>query len=178
MIHIEDIKTFHIKSKYKIGCIAAIDFGTKKIGVAIADSSNTIAFGYSTLKNDQHISDHIVELIQAKHIKAIVIGYPKTLDNKLHPLIREIMNFVDEVIKKLDIDILLWDERMSTRGAIRNINTLPKWNNKQQKKPRNFGRHEREIAKSDDHHAAAYILQEVLDIIKRLDTENLYDGSK
>lgn len=53
-----------------------IDWGEKKVGVAIADSETRMAFSLTTLPNDGHLIEAIGEIIEARAVREIVIGIP------------------------------------------------------------------------------------------------------
>lgn len=96
--------------------ILSIDYGEVRVGLAMSDITNTIATGLDTLvinKNKKKILEKVKELIGGYGIDKIVIGYPKNMNGTLSKKTDE----VDSVIKMLEplnIEIVKWDERLTT----------------------------------------------------------------
>lgn len=96
--------------------ILAIDYGEVRVGLAMSDITNTIATGLDTLvinKNKKKILEKVKELVGEYDIDKIVIGYPKNMNGTLSKKTEE----VDSVIKMLEplnIEIVKWDERLTT----------------------------------------------------------------
>ena len=61
--------------------IVAIDYGTKRIGIAISDSSRKIAFALETISN-QKIFNFLDDLLKKEQVSTFVIGNPINLQNK------------------------------------------------------------------------------------------------
>ena len=59
-----------------------VDWGEKKVGVAIADSETRMAFSLVTLPNDGHIIEAIGEIIEARSVREIVIGIPSHVNRE------------------------------------------------------------------------------------------------
>lgn len=96
--------------------ILSIDYGEVRVGLAMSDITNTIATGLDTLvinKNKKKILEKVKELVGEYDIDKIVIGYPKNMNGTLSKKTDE----VDSVIKMLEplnIEIVKWDERLTT----------------------------------------------------------------
>lgn len=96
--------------------ILSIDYGEVRVGLAMSDITNTIATGLDTLvinKNKKKILEKVKELVDEYDIDKIVIGYPKNMNGTLSKKTDE----VDSVIKMLEplnIEIVKWDERLTT----------------------------------------------------------------
>lgn len=165
MIYNEDLEAFKKSIDIVDCCICGVDYGLKKVGIAISDRDGKIAFPYTTLLNSNQLLAEVLHIFQEHQVKAMVVGLPRDLNAGLHLLYRDIVIFLKELESKIDIHILLWDERMSTRGAVRNILALPKQHYKTGKRTRNSATAEKKMIRDDDRYAAAYILQEVLDCL-------------
>ena len=77
--------------------IVALDFGTKRIGVAINDDLNIIASGLDTVLNENIIS-FLKHLTLKNKIQTIVIGKPLQKNNQPSDVELEILKFIDIVI--------------------------------------------------------------------------------
>ena len=99
-----------------MGKILAIDYGKKRIGIAISDSKKRIAFPLKTIENKE-IFLYLKEIIQSEKIEAIVLGEPKALKNKENILFLEVINFRKKIISLFSLPVHLVDERFSSKIA-------------------------------------------------------------
>ena len=99
-----------------MGKILAIDYGKKRIGIAISDSKKSIAFPLKTIENKE-IFLYLKEIIQSEKIEAIVLGEPKALNNKENILFLEVINFRKKIISLFSLPVHLVDERFSSKIA-------------------------------------------------------------
>lgn len=60
-----------------------IDWGKKKIGVAIADSETRMAFSVATLPNDERLLDSLAKIIGERNVREVVIGIPSHVNREL-----------------------------------------------------------------------------------------------
>ena len=99
-----------------MGKILAIDYGKKRIGIAISDSKKSIAFPLKTIENKE-IFLYLKEIIQSEKIEAIVLGEPKALNNKDNILFLEVINFRKKIISLFSLPVHLVDERFTSKIA-------------------------------------------------------------
>lgn len=104
-----------------MGRIIGIDYGTKRIGIAVTDPLNIIASPLTTVSNvafDAFLEDYT----KKENIEAFVIGYPKQMDNTPSQTVRYIDPFVKKMKKRFpDIAIFLVDERFTSIIAMKSI---------------------------------------------------------
>lgn len=100
----------------------SLDVGTKTIGIAVSDLTGLIASGVETIRRKSEQSDfsRIRELVEAYEVDTLVVGYPKNMNGT----IGERALACEEVARKLteifsDLEVVLWDERLSTVAAER-----------------------------------------------------------
>ena len=102
--------------------ILAIDYGTQKIGLAISDLAERIAFPLTVIDNHQAVVFKLLSnLIKQEKIKKIIIGLPKYQQTlKKQTIYREIQQFVKQ-LKKLfpQIKIQTQDELLTSQAAKR-----------------------------------------------------------
>ena len=74
----------------------AIDFGDKRVGIAISDELCQIAQGHSVLDGEDQsvLINEILELIKDYEIKKIVLGLPRNMDGCNYPFANSIWNFI------------------------------------------------------------------------------------
>lgn len=101
--------------------ILAIDYGSKRVGVAITDSLKIIAIGLLTVSTI-NIYSFLEEIIQKEKISHIVIGLPKNLDNSNTDSTYEISVFINK-LKQLYSNIVVdsIDERFTSSMAKKTI---------------------------------------------------------
>jgi putative Holliday junction resolvase len=99
--------------------ILALDVGEKNIGLAISDELGYIAQGFASLKHEsKDKSFHtIANIAKEQSVKEIVVGMPINLDGSLGKKAKEVAIFVEELKKKINIPIKIWDERFSSLQA-------------------------------------------------------------
>lgn len=99
--------------------ILALDFGTKRIGVAVSDPLNITAQGRMTIVRQSIDKDihQICELVAADQVSRIVIGLPLNMNGTRGPMVDAVEAFADKVRQKIDIEIVFWDERMTSSMA-------------------------------------------------------------
>lgn len=94
-----------------------LDLGQKKLGIAISDKSGTIASFYDSLRisSEKEMLDKILEIIEKEKIDKVVIGYPKNMDNSEGFRAKETEDFKNELEKHFSNEIILEDERLTTK---------------------------------------------------------------
>lgn len=94
-----------------------IDYGKKKLGIAISDPTGTIAQPLSVIsrKDDDIDIRTIHRMVDNYDVKKIIMGLPVTLSGKIGNSAMEVYHFIEklETIVK-DVEIETWDERLST----------------------------------------------------------------
>ncbi len=96
-----------------------LDLGTKTLGVAISDKTNTISTSLETIfyNNYDELIIKLEEIISNYQISTLVLGFPKNMNNTVGKRAEETLKFYDILEKKLKIKVILVDERLSTKEA-------------------------------------------------------------
>lgn len=98
-----------------------LDLGTKTLGVAVSDVSNTFALPLKTLHFPVNEYDKVLgeleDIVQEKHITAFVLGLPKNMDNSLGFASNRSLNF-KSMLEDKGLVVHLEDERLTTVEAI------------------------------------------------------------
>jgi len=95
----------------------AIDYGKKRIGLAVCDASETIASPFAIIDGGKDPIKRIVEIVAQENVGAIVVGMPLNMDDSQGPQAKETIEFAQRLKKHLDIEILFQDERLSSFAA-------------------------------------------------------------
>ena len=103
--------------------ILSIDYGDKKVGLALSDPMKIIAKPYKTITNDskESLLNDIIQIIQLKDVNEIVVGLPKTLKNTYSEQTYKVKDFIDYITGSLDINVVIVDERLSSIEAKRSL---------------------------------------------------------
>lgn len=101
--------------------IMGLDVGNKTIGVAISDPLLLTAQGLKTISRESNKRDieEIEDIINKYKITKIIVGFPKNMNNTIGPQGEKVLSFVDKLKKRVNIDIILEDERLTTMAAER-----------------------------------------------------------
>jgi putative holliday junction resolvase len=101
--------------------ILAIDFGTKRIGLAISDPLNIIARGVATINRRNQAMDieDIKKVVDAEGVTRIVVGLPLNMDGSKGPMGEEAERFAYLLRANILDSVVLWDERLSSVQAER-----------------------------------------------------------
>jgi putative Holliday junction resolvase len=96
-----------------------IDFGDRRLGIAISDPGATVAGSPSVLhvKNQQEAISRISKLVEEEDVAEIVVGLPLSLSGAEGPQAERVRKFVKLLSRASGIEIALWDERFSTAEA-------------------------------------------------------------
>lgn len=97
-----------------------LDLGSRTLGIAKSDSMGLIASSYGVIRHQEEYSrliDEVVKLVDLEKIDAIVLGFPKNMNNSIGPKGELSLKFKKELEKKLSIPVYLQDERLSTKSA-------------------------------------------------------------
>jgi putative holliday junction resolvase len=103
------------------GRILGLDLGTRRIGVALSDPSETIAAPLETLTvtGRRAALQHIAALCRRHGVARVVVGWPRNMDGSRGPAAQEAEVFAARLRAALDVPVDLWDERLSTAAAER-----------------------------------------------------------
>ena len=127
--------------------------GTKKVGISISDENRKIATPLKTIdyKNIEYLGNEIQKIVKDSGIDAIIFGNPLNMDGTKGSAAQSIKDKIKLLSDKIDLPMLLWDERLSTVGAF-NLSSQLDINVSKR-------------VKSIDKNAATFILQGALDFL-------------
>lgn len=135
--------------------IIGIDYGDSRIGIALSDPFGWGASPLCVIDGKQGLKKavaEIVSLVDKNSVKKLVIGYPLNMNGTAGPRIQRTERFIEAFVAiRPDVDVVKWDERLTTVAADRTM--------------RELGISQKNKGVSDKL-AAAFILQGYLDSIK------------
>ena len=99
--------------------ILALDYGRKKIGLALADAEARIAEPHDTLERINRNEDmrRLREFVRDHSVKQVVVGLPLRLDGAGGDMAEEARRFADRVRKQIGVPVELVDERLTSWQA-------------------------------------------------------------
>ncbi len=96
-----------------------IDFGSKKIGLALSDESGSMAFPHSVIPNNSEHVKKIEALISERNVQEIVIGHSKNLDGTDNKIQGAIESLMMDLTLATGLPIHLEPEQFTSQEAIR-----------------------------------------------------------
>tara|TARA_B100000949_G_scaffold171870_1_gene152336 strand:- start:1205 stop:1666 length:462 start_codon:yes stop_codon:yes gene_type:complete len=134
--------------------ILSLDYGERKVGIAISDTNCSIALPSEVYERNKTNKDflYIKEFIIKNNIQAVLIGMPYNMDGSEGEKCETVKNFTNKLLEFIDINIIFWDERFSTQAQERIL--IDKDLSRKKRK------------KIIDKLAASYFLQAFLDFLK------------
>ena len=145
--------------------ILGLDYGSRRIGVALSDELGMTAQGIATIarKNREADLGAIADLARRCGVERIVVGYPLRLDGSEGIQCEKVNRFVRRLEARLSLPVILWDETLSTKEAEELL--------------RERGLRPEERREVVDRVAASLILQGYLDASVRGKTRNIGAGN-
>jgi putative Holliday junction resolvase len=95
----------------------AIDYGTKRTGLAICDSAETIASPLTVIEGQKNLLKKIAEVIETENVEAVVLGLPLNMTGSQSAQTRLVFKFAEQLKDYLHIPVHLQDERLSSFSA-------------------------------------------------------------
>lgn len=106
--------------------ILGLDVGSKTVGIAISDLMGWTAQGLDTLRINEEQDDlgidQLVKIIKDNQVETVVIGLPKNMNNSIGFRGEASIKYKEKLQESIpSIDIVMWDERLSTMAAERSL---------------------------------------------------------
>ena len=95
--------------------ILGLDIGSKRVGVALSDELGITAQPLETVKRADF--DKVLGYIAEHQVTEVVVGLPLNMNGSEGPAAKEVIALVDSLKQKISIPIKLWDERLTTMAA-------------------------------------------------------------
>lgn len=97
--------------------ILGVDYGSKRIGVAMSDDGGQMAFPKLVLQNDAKLIDNFEKIITENEIKTVVMGESKNFKMVDNEIMKEILDFRDILEKTFNVDVVMYSEIYSSAQA-------------------------------------------------------------
>ena len=101
--------------------LLGVDYGEKRIGLAISDPLGIIAQGLKFISAEDFFQkkgiEEFKEVIEEFKISTIVMGFPLNMDGSIGRKGNEVQSFVEQLKKHISLPFVMWDERLTTVTA-------------------------------------------------------------
>ena len=98
-----------------------IDFGTRKIGLAISDEAGTMGFPYGIVPNDSRLLEDMAKIAEKEGVEAFVIGESLNREGKDNPVMEQARAFAGELQTRTNLPIFYEMEAFTTQEASRDF---------------------------------------------------------
>lgn len=101
-----------------------IDFGLKRVGLAVSDPTGTLVSPLRTLDRTtrQALFDELLKIIQDESVEAVVVGLPLALSGEDTLTTRQARNFAESLGRRTELPVHLMDERLTSAQAEEELN--------------------------------------------------------
>jgi putative Holliday junction resolvase len=102
--------------------IIGIDYGERRVGLAVSDPLGITAQGLDTFdRRSGDFLEHLSGLVSYYDIARMVIGHPVSMSGRPSQTSRRVEQLADQLRERFDLDVILWDERLSSAEARRTV---------------------------------------------------------
>ena len=100
-----------------------VDYGLKRVGLAISDPMGWSAQGIGTIVMDleQEFFALLTQIVEEREVEEIVVGLPRNMDGTLGRQAELTVEFGKKLEELFNLPVIMWDERMSTMEAHRTL---------------------------------------------------------
>lgn len=135
--------------------VLAIDYGTKRVGIAISDPLCLFPSITTTFFNDKNLFSQLINIITEKNVEKIIIGFPDSDSGNNSDLAKDIKKFKFELESRTKVSIEYCDEHLTSKMAeSRIVETVPKKSKRRDKS-------------LIDAHSAAIMLEDYLKTLEK-----------
>ncbi len=97
--------------------LLGIDYGSKRVGIALSDDGGEMAFPHAVLDNNPDMLKEIKEIIEKEKIEKIVLGESKNFKGEPNEIMKEIEKFKGKLEKETNLKVILEPEFLTSRQA-------------------------------------------------------------
>ena len=97
--------------------IMGIDYGSRRVGVALSDRLGIAAHPFAVFDAGAGLQRRLADLVGSEDVTRVVVGLPVSLDGTEQAAARRTRRFVDRLRPLVGVEVVLYDERLTTRIA-------------------------------------------------------------
>lgn len=104
--------------------VLAVDFGLKRVGLAISDPNGRLALPYKTLvkKDNLQLMAQLKQIVDTEQVECLVVGLPLSLEGEETLSSRQARNFARRLGKVASVPVYLQDETLTSSEASQRLN--------------------------------------------------------
>jgi putative Holliday junction resolvase len=112
--------------------IMAVDYGDARTGVAVSDETAALVGEAWVLqeKKSSEVALYVATEAASRGVVVIVVGYPKNMNGSVGPRAEKSEQLAEQIRKLCEIEVVLWDERMTTMSAHRILSDAGRYGKK------------------------------------------------
>lgn len=103
-----------------MGRVMAVDWGERRVGIALSDEGKVIATPHSVLSRSRALEGDIsklADLVRKNDVELVVVGVPLNLDGSRGTAAEKVLEVVSLMQGSINTPVVIWDERLSTAEA-------------------------------------------------------------
>ncbi len=97
--------------------IIGIDYGAKRVGIAVSDEASSIAFPHATFANDRALMDTLLTLIRTTNASTVVIGDSQDANGNDNPIMKDARAFAEDLQKRAAVAVAYEPEFYTSQEA-------------------------------------------------------------
>ena len=97
--------------------IMGIDYGSRRVGVALSDGLGIAAHPFEVIEVGPGLHRRLADLVSSEDVGRVVVGLPVSLDGTEQDAARRTRRFADRLRPHVGVEVVLYDERLTTRIA-------------------------------------------------------------
>lgn len=97
--------------------LLGVDFGRKRVGIAVSDEEQKISFPKAVYPNDKKLIDRVANYCAENSINGIVLGESKNFKGEDNPVMKDILRFKEKIEKATSLPVFMEPEFMTSSEA-------------------------------------------------------------
>jgi putative pre-16S rRNA nuclease len=99
--------------------LLGLDIGDRTIGVSVSDPLGYTAQGITTIrrKSEEYDLNELEKICNEYNVEKIISGLPKNMNGSVGPQGEKVLELCEKIKEKLNLPIIMWDERLTTAAA-------------------------------------------------------------
>ena len=108
------------------GRVLAVDYGVRRVGLALSDPAGLIAQGLETIHTagTGETLASIVNIVEEEQVREIILGLPVNMDGTAGEMAGKVEAFAEQLRRKVSCDVRTWDERLTSVSARRAVQEM------------------------------------------------------
>lgn len=94
-----------------------IDYGGKRVGIALSDDLGKMAFPYTVLTNSDSLVDQVVAIAEKEGVREIVVGESRNFKGEFNPIMQDIVSFAKLLKNRAKLPLYFEKEFLTSREA-------------------------------------------------------------